>query len=233
MTKSCLHCQVEFKTFPSREKRGKGKYCSVKCHGLAKQGTRLSVETKNKLRLSHLGEKNHFYGKKHSSKTKAQISKVKREQHVVPSNAFPVGSTPWNKGIAFTAIAGDNHPTKRLEVALKISKAKKGKPNMKLRGELNPRWKGGITSKNHKIRTSIEYKNWRVSVFERDDFTCVECKKRGYLLQADHIKPFALYPDLRFDLNNGRTLCVDCHRKTETWGNVPIYKKSVASGSTV
>jgi len=42
-------------------------------------------------------------------------------------------------------------------------------------------------------------------------------EKRQINIQADHIKPFAIYPDLRFDINNGRTLCEDCHRKTPTW----------------
>lgn len=32
-------------------------------------------------------------------------------------------------------------------------------------------------------------------------------------------KQWAFYPEVRFDLSNGRTLCVDCHRKTKTWGN--------------
>ena len=28
----------------------------------------------------------------------------------------------------------------------------------------------------------------------------------------DHIKPFAWFSDLRFDVSNGQTLCVDCHK---------------------
>jgi len=87
----------------------------------------------------------------------------------------------------------------------------KGKPYLQLRGENHHNWKGGITDENRKIRTSIEYKNWRISVFERDDYTCQVCKIRGGTLNADHIKPFCLYPDLRLSLENGRTLCKDCH----------------------
>jgi 5-methylcytosine-specific restriction endonuclease McrA len=69
-----------------------------------------------------------------------------------------------------------------------------------------------------RIRASVEYKAWRKAVFERDNWTCQMCSGRGGILQADHIKPFALFPELRFDVSNGRTLCLDCHSKTETFG---------------
>lgn len=82
---------------------------------------------------------------------------------------------------------------------------------------------------NKIIRKSFEYKLWRESVFERDNYTCVECGTRGGELNADHIKPFAYYHKLRFDINNGRTLCVACHRKTSTFGaNALNYKLEVA-----
>lgn len=79
-------------------------------------------------------------------------------------------------------------------------------------------WKGGVTNINRLIRTSSEYKVWRESVFKRDNWTCVFCEKRGLVLNADHIKPFAYYPELRFAIDNGRTLCVACHKGTDTWG---------------
>lgn len=93
---------------------------------------------------------------------------------------------------------------------LAISNAKKGdKTNL---------WKGGLSQKNKLVRDSAEYKIWRTEVFQRDDYTCVFCGIRGGRLNADHIKPFALYPDLRFDIQNGRTLCESCHKKTDTYG---------------
>lgn len=78
-------------------------------------------------------------------------------------------------------------------------------------------WQGGITSLNNKIRNSKEYAAWRISVFERDDYTCQNCGQRGGKLNADHIKPFAVFHELRFSLENGRTLCISCHIKTDTY----------------
>lgn len=120
------------------------------------------------------------------------------------------------------------HPCsgKRLsfETKQKISNARKGakmsEENRKrlsqvvARGEKHHNWKGGKTNINKAIRGSVEYKLWRDSVFKRDNFTCVCCGKCGGDLNADHIKPFAYYVELRFDISNGRTLCIPCHRKT-------------------
>ena len=85
-------------------------------------------------------------------------------------------------------------------------------------GKNNPNWKGGITPLNHKIRYSTEMKLWREKVFERDNWTCQECGERSrkncYIrIEAHHIKPFALFPELRFLVDNGLTLCKKCHDK--------------------
>ena len=79
-------------------------------------------------------------------------------------------------------------------------------------------WKGGLTPINLAIRNQVEYKLWRESIFKRDNYTCVFCKVKGGTLNADHIKPFAYYPELRFAIDNGRTLCVPCHKTTATYG---------------
>jgi len=90
------------------------------------------------------------------------------------------------------------------------------------KGESNPRWKGGITGKNAGIRSSAEYKKWREDVFARDNYKCVWCgdkngEGKAVVFHADHIKPFAYFPDLRFEVSNGRTLCTTCHRYTASY----------------
>ncbi len=85
------------------------------------------------------------------------------------------------------------------------------------KGAESPLWRGGLTSANASLRSSSEYKIWRDAVFVRDNWTCQLCGKRGVPLHADHIKAFSSYPDLRFSLENGRTLCVPCHKETDTY----------------
>jgi 5-methylcytosine-specific restriction endonuclease McrA len=75
-------------------------------------------------------------------------------------------------------------------------------------------WQGGKTLISKLDRIRREAKHWRIGVFERDDYICQLCGySKGHILNAHHIKPWAKYPELRFDLDNGITLCRDCHIK--------------------
>lgn len=100
----------------------------------------------------------------------------------------------------------------------RIARSLAGKPKTaehraKLSGANSHLWKGGITPLHNSIRRSDQYKEWRRHVFQRDDYTCQGCGERGGRLNADHELPFSLFPDLRFEILNGRTFCEDCHRK--------------------
>lgn len=124
------------------------------------------------------------------------------------------GQTPWNyKGGNFDCVdcgkkLGSRQPKNKL-CSRCFGKRRSG--------ENAPNWKGGITAEYAAARNTTEYKNWRKAVFERDNYTCVLCGVRGVEIQADHIKSFAEFPELRTVLSNGRTLCVPCHKTTPNY----------------
>ncbi len=96
-----------------------------------------------------------------------------------------------------------------METRRKVAKAKEG--------ARNPRWRGGISGGQVKVRETIDYQIWRTAVITRDSFTCQECGKRGGRLIAHHIKSFAEYPELRLAIDNGKTLCLKCHKLTDNY----------------
>lgn len=107
------------------------------------------------------------------------------------------------------------------ETKTKISRASIGKPRPWRQGANNQNWKGGVTAANAKIRAAFqkspEYKAWKKAVLERDGGACVKCDAIVNV-QAHHIRSFIDYPELRLDVANGETLCVPCHRKTDSFG---------------
>lgn len=85
------------------------------------------------------------------------------------------------------------------------------------KGEKSHTWQGGKSVIYKRLRASADFVEWRRKVFERDDYTCQVCGKRngnGYtvILHPHHIKSFTHYPELRFDVDNGITVCVNCHK---------------------
>jgi hypothetical protein len=171
----------------------------------SRQGMKFSDEHRKNLSLAHMGHapiiSKEVYkiiaakntGKKRTEENKAKLRITRARQIMAPR-------TP--------------------EYRRKMSEARKG--------DKWYTWKGGITKINLAARNGVEYKLWREAVFARDNWTCIHCGIRSCkgvqaILHADHIKPFAYYPELRFDINNGRTLCKPCHLKTDTYG--PKCKK--------
>lgn len=80
-------------------------------------------------------------------------------------------------------------------------------------GSKNPKWKGGITPVIRAIRTSMEYSIWRTEIFERDEYTCQVCGTKTQYLHAHHIVALSDDITMALDIDNGITLCVDCHQK--------------------
>lgn len=145
-----------------------------------------------------------------------------------------LGREPWNKGKKGVQKVS-------YETRAKLSKARKGNQNAKgavrseefrkrvseaLRGDRSPNWRGGISREKP---TGLEYRAWRMAVFTRDEFTCQDCgDDSGGNLEAHHIKSWAFYPQHRYDIDNGQTLCKTCHAKTDNYkgrnkGRVSVY----------
>lgn len=81
------------------------------------------------------------------------------------------------------------------------------KPNGKNHGH----WKGGISDLRERDMQTKEYKDWRKAVFERDGYICKKCGQKGYELNAHHIYNYSKYADIKYDIENGVTLCQECH----------------------
>ena len=54
-------------------------------------------------------------------------------------------------------------------------------------------------------------RKWRQIVLEKDNYTCQECGNTEEKLQAHHIKPKCSHPELKLEIENGKTLCRNCH----------------------
>ena len=167
-------------------------------------GKRHSEETKQKIRLSLLGN------------TQSAETNKKRSESLK-------GKNTWSKGCKLS----EEHKAK-VSKSLVGNKRCKGykhtletrkKMSVSRKGELSPHWQGGITAENMKGRRTFEYKLWRETVMIRDNWTCQKCGIRGGNLEVDHIKSYARYPEFRTSIENGRTLCIPCHRKTDTYGS--------------
>ncbi len=149
---------------------------------------------------------------------------------------FVSGLPPWNKGTKGVM----HNPLKGKQMSLewreKLSLAKKGKPIPHLhneevrkkigdaqRGEKHYNWKGGVVSEADRLRRTKEGKAWKLAVKLRDGYKCVQCGSKEQL-QIDHIKPFSTHPELRVAIDNGRTLCFECHKLTDSYGGKQTYK---------
>jgi len=64
-----------------------------------------------------------------------------------------------------------------------------------------------------RIRNSPYYKEWRIAVLKRDNYTCQKCNTKENI-EAHHIKPIVVFPELSYIVDNGETLCVKCHDKS-------------------
>lgn len=123
----------------------------------------------------------------------------------MPTKGFTIGFTPWNKDKKTGLVPKSAFKKGQLS-------PNKGKKRPNISGENSPHWQGGITTENHKIRTSLEMKLFRKACMERDNFTDQKTGQRGGRLVVHHINNFADFRELRTSIENGITLSVESHR---------------------
>lgn len=86
------------------------------------------------------------------------------------------------------------------------------------RGPLSPGWKGGVAKSNRTCRSATPARRWRRAVTARDNHQCRRCGTTVGRMHAHHVLAWRDYPALRFDLSNGITLCIRCHRAVHFHG---------------
>jgi hypothetical protein len=170
-------------------------------------GWKLSDETRKKISIKLKGNKNSV-GSGHPPNQKSVDALVKHTKE----------NGVWNKGMIGYG-AGKNHHWH-------------GKDNS---GENNPRWIKDRTklcriSKQGERRTSV-YFNWRKEVWKRDGWGCMlngdSCNGN---IVAHHIKRWIDYPELRYDIKNGITLCQAHHprKRAEEKRLIPVFQGLVS-----
>lgn len=154
-------------------------------------GKHHTVEVIEKIRQAQLGEKNSFYGKHHSSKTKA----------ILRQSSLDLGLKPPYIDNPGTRFSGHHH-----------TKESKLKTSLKVRKENHPLWQGGISYEPYSADFDWQLKQ---SIKERDNYTCQECS----LTEAESIANGTQALDvhhINYDKQDGSqgnliTLCKHCN----------------------
>lgn len=210
---NCPVCGEVFK--PYYANGGSTKTCSVKCAAVLRKslvpwnkgkrgeqvgwskGVPRSEETKKKISES-------LKGRKQSKATiEKRVSQFRGDKH-------------W--------LYGKNHSKEtREKISQKVKEIfKDGMPEetkRKISITNGGTGKSCLTNKRYYHRKDKKYKEWRKKVFERDEYTCQHCQAKSgkdseVYLEPHHIKGWAKYEELRYELSNGITLCRECHKLT-------------------
>lgn len=194
---TCIHCKSEFITTNSRIDK---KYCSLKCFHEYKQVNLVCKFCNSKFIVPRFKKNKLFCSEE--CKKKWSFSNYKSTIHCIMCNKPIVAYNSYIKN-------------KGQKTCSKICENKYR--SVYLSGENSKLYKHG-KSYNNRIRKGIEWKTWRRFIFDRDDYTCMICgikNKKGLNIELHphHIKPSSKYPLLRYEVDNGITVCKSCHYK--------------------
>ena len=195
MIRVCLTCKNKFNVHPYKLRKGKGKYCSKDCYLASIK--RVKVSCKNCGKDFLVSEGRFLAGRGKYCSKKCQYLYTPRQKKVsckYCNKVFKVKMSETERG-------GGIYCSR--ECAAKDYKNHYS-------GENAPNWKGGKQREKH--NGDYRYSDWRLSVYERDRFTCQICDIKGGKLNAHHLFKWSKFPSLRYELWNGITLCEKCHK---------------------
>src|SRR3990167_9568869 len=115
----------------------------------------------------------------------------KRPIGYIPKSAFQKGHIPYFSDIHRAKISFSKMGEKNPMFGTKHSEQWKKNLSERISGEKHPNWKGGISTLLGKIRTSLQYREWRRKVLARDYYQCIWCYSKKHL-EVDHIVTFNL-----------------------------------------
>jgi len=203
----CQECGKEMRRTASKISAGRGLYCSKPCFVSSQAGRRAPNRKypDTPCQYCRAVYKQRSGGKyKSPSKfcsfvcaTASRIGKPSGRSTLIARNCEKCGKE-FHERAATVAMGGGRFCSRK---CYGLSK----------RGENSHWWMGGGTPERNLARGRSEYKAWRTAVYQRDNYTCRQCGIKGAPLEADHILPWSVYPDLRYEVSNGRTLCEPCH----------------------
>ena len=165
-------------------------------HGHSRRGVSPSPDHRRKLSIARIGQPGPWRGKTIPAPARLKMSAAKKGRPLTPEHRSNIAAA--QRGKPHPSIHHPQTPETRL------------KKSMAQRGHLGSNWQGGKSAENDRARASAQYAEWRGSIFRRDGFRCRCCGAKKPL-HAHHIKPFATFPELRFEVDNGVTFCQTCH----------------------
>lgn len=184
---------------------------------------KLTLEHRKKLSLAKLGKKLPPFTEEH--KRKISLSNTGKKVPSMIGNKNAKGYTHTAEAKLKISISGKNRKDTPERILAK---------SLRMRGDRCNFWKGGVTPLQRTLRGCFNTRLWRSDIFTRDNYTCQICGKRGGELNADHypktfigilmeyeIKTYeeAINCEELWNINNGRTLCKECHKNTDTYGH--------------
>ena len=211
INKNCLICNKEFVVDNHRENTAR--FCSVPCMRkriIPNRSVKMDCEICNGEFSRYPGSRQRFCS--NSCKNRSYIGTKASEE------------TRQKQSLAHMGL--QNCLGKRWKVA-----EEKRKSYAKPKGSSSPHWRGGINREIHSLNNP-KYREWRTNVFIRDGFRCRMANEdcEGKPIQAHHILRWAEYVELRYEVNNGITLCLAHHprKRAEEKRLAPIFRELVS-----